>query len=329
MLFLTTLSSGLEIDNICGGREDNSYEAHSFEFNNGTLSGFVNDSMSNPIEGALIRVHFHGTYEEDYSDENGYYHVTNIPICYCMKNCTCSKEGYKTEWVEIGIVEDSTYDFVIYPLDVYPVLDGSRCNGWWNSPVTVTFVFDPEEVAEIWYDYYGWHLYTGPFVVDEGGDDIPIDYYWVNCEGEQSPITTFYLDIDQTPPVTDLTWLVHKVGFKWYVRFILTAEDAISGMSSPWLVIYINDLILGEFEVLDWPTAEFEIQWFKAFETVKFGFGCSDNACNFVIEEVNGSDIKSCPHSNILQISNNLLLRFFERFPLLQRLLDILGWYRS
>lgn len=84
-----------------------------FEFNNGTLSGFVTDTLANPIEGALIRVHFHGTYEEDYSDETGYYHVTNIPICYCMKNCTCSKEGYKTEWVLLSIAEDTTYDFIL------------------------------------------------------------------------------------------------------------------------------------------------------------------------------------------------------------------------
>ena len=66
---------------------------------NGTLSGFVRDSSNNPIEGALVRVYFHEDYREDYSDSYGYYHVVDIPICYCLKNATCSKNGYRTEWV--------------------------------------------------------------------------------------------------------------------------------------------------------------------------------------------------------------------------------------
>ena len=83
---------------------------------NGSLSGYVNDTSMNPIEGALVQVYFHGTYEENYSDTSGYYHVTNIPICYCLKNCTASKQGYKTEWVLLGITENTTYDFVLEPL---------------------------------------------------------------------------------------------------------------------------------------------------------------------------------------------------------------------
>lgn len=94
--------------------------------NDGTLSGYVTDTSMNPIEGALIRVYFHETYEEDYSDENGYYYVDNIPICWCMKNCTCSKDGYETEWVLLGIVQDTTYDFVLTPLDPVPDLE---CEG--------------------------------------------------------------------------------------------------------------------------------------------------------------------------------------------------------
>ncbi len=81
--------------------------------NNGSLLGYVNDIFGNPIERALVRVHFHDTYEEDYSDSTGFYHVTNIPICYCMKNTTCSKDGYKTEWVLLSIAENTTYDFVL------------------------------------------------------------------------------------------------------------------------------------------------------------------------------------------------------------------------
>jgi hypothetical protein len=84
-------------------------------FFNGSLLGYVNDTSGNPIEGALVRVYFHGTYEEDYSDEYGYYHVTNIPICYCLKNASCSKDGFIPEWVLLSITENTTYDFVLTP----------------------------------------------------------------------------------------------------------------------------------------------------------------------------------------------------------------------
>jgi hypothetical protein len=79
----------------------------------GSLSGYVKNTNMDPIDGARVRVYFHGTYEEDYTDSSGYYHVTNIPICYCLKNCTASKEGYKTEWVLLSIDENTTYDFVL------------------------------------------------------------------------------------------------------------------------------------------------------------------------------------------------------------------------
>ena len=81
--------------------------------NKGSLSGYVNDTLMNPISGALVRVNFHETYEEDYTDSSGYYHITNIPICYCLKNTTASKVGYNTEWVLLTIGENTRYDFVL------------------------------------------------------------------------------------------------------------------------------------------------------------------------------------------------------------------------
>jgi len=90
---------------------------------NGSLSGYVNDISMNPIERARVRVYFHETYEEDYTDSSGYYKVNNIPICFCLKNCTASKQGYKTEWILLPIDENTAYDFVLthnkpYSLDL-------------------------------------------------------------------------------------------------------------------------------------------------------------------------------------------------------------------
>jgi len=117
----------------------------------GSLSGYVNDTSMNPIAGAWVRVHFHGTYKENYTDSSGYYHVTNIPICYCMKNCTASKEGYKTEWVLLGIDENTTYDFVLTPLSCYPGFFGVMGeNGWYVSCVIISWCYSPD-VVKIWY----------------------------------------------------------------------------------------------------------------------------------------------------------------------------------
>lgn len=261
--------------------------------NNGTLSGFVRNSSSNSIEGALVRVYFHGEYSENYSDSNGYYHVTDIPLCYCLKNATCLKEGYKTEWVLLSISENTTYDFTLYSLGfLYPIFNGTLgWNNWYISPVEVSFVYDPLEVAEIWYNYKGWHNYTEPFLIDEEGV-ITVEFYWIDYEGVQSPVQSFILKIDQTPPITELQWEVFKQGLTWYViKCKLTAVDSISGMN-PHLFIYLNDVLQGEFDVFTWPTFEFEIHWLKIFKNFTFKFICFDNAGNMAYQSINGSDIK-------------------------------------
>ncbi len=135
---------------------------------NGSLSGYVNDIFGNPIERALVRVYFHETYEEDYSDSTGYYHVTNIPICYCLKNATCSKEWYKTEWVLLGIVENTTHDFVLTfftnPPDA-PEIDGEK-----------------GVVPGVEFDYYF-------SAIDSDGDDVR---YHINWGDGYTNTTDFY-----------------------------------------------------------------------------------------------------------------------------------------
>lgn len=311
MLFLTAISSGLKIDNICGGRNDEYFENQTFTLNNGTLSGYVTDPLENPIEGALIRIQFHETYEEDYSDENGYYYVDNIPICYCMKNCTCSKEGYNSEWILLAITENTTHDFVLYPWNIIPVLEGTQCNGWWISSINVSFIYDHELVAEIWYDYNGWHLYTGPFVVDETLS-TEIEVCWIDFEGHQSSHATLMLEIDRISPQTKLEWEVFKkTPFgNWWVRIILIATDDWSGMS-PELEIYINDGFQ-ETYMVTWPQVEFEWEITEVLKNSIFEFYCYDNACNLVIEELDGSDIVS--HNKVTRYSYDIFSINIQRF---------------
>ena len=132
IILLFLLSSLIPIASSNSSYETNRvYSTHVDE--NGTLSGYVNDTSMNPIEGAKVRVYFHETYEEDYSDSSGYYHVTNIPICFCLKNATASKDGYTTEWVLLAIGENTTYDFVLTPLDKIYVDDDNTAGPWDGS----------------------------------------------------------------------------------------------------------------------------------------------------------------------------------------------------
>ena len=88
---------------------------------------------------------------------------------------------------------------------------------------------------------------------------------------------------------------------------------------SPYLDLYINDVLHGTFTVF-WPTVEFKWEWIEEIKNSKFGFGCSDNACNYVMEELNGSDIKTCSinHFNNNQKSYILLFqRVLGHFPII------------
>jgi hypothetical protein len=206
----------------------------------GTLSGYVTDSVMNPIEGARIRVYFHDSFRENYSDATGYFHVTDIPICNCTKNATCSKEGYHPTWVYLTIWDNTTYDFVLTPLECYPVFNGTMRNEGYVSPVTVTFLYNPDTVAEINYEYdEGWKQYTEPFTIYKQGEII-FKWNWVDYIGNTYNPDSIILKIDYTPPIINLT--IIKIGvIQW--EFIATAYDTVSGLSN--VEFYLDNQLLG------------------------------------------------------------------------------------
>jgi len=139
----------------------------------GTLSGHVTDSEENPIEGARVRVYFHDTYSENYSDSTGYFHITNISICNCTKNATCSKEGYYPVWIYLTIWDNTTYDFMLTPyymtelaitglapmtMKIKNVGNATALNVSWSITVKGRFIF-------VGKDYYG--ILLGPLEPDQ------------------------------------------------------------------------------------------------------------------------------------------------------------------
>ena len=127
---------------------------------NGSLLGYVNDTSGNPIEGALIMVFFHDSFRMDFSDEDGYYHVTSIPICYCMKDTVCSKSGYKSEQVSLAITENTVHDFILTPNEaITSSLSGSEdcieCQVSDDYPVICTMLYTRwMRLSFIWVSFY-------------------------------------------------------------------------------------------------------------------------------------------------------------------------------
>lgn len=195
----------------------------------GNLSGYVTDTFMNPLQGARVRVYFHETYEENYSDAAGYYHVTNIPLCYCMKNATCSKPGYQSQWILLSISENTTYDFILTALDPepYPQLNGTIGeNGWYVSCVNVTFL-NIENIDVLFYRLDGgqWIHYTETFTIYESREHH-FFWYWVT-QGIESETQTCTLRIDRDFPTIQLSYKKISIG-----KILITAiaADAHSGI---------------------------------------------------------------------------------------------------
>ncbi len=96
-----------------------------YKIENGSLSGFVNDSFFNPIERALVSIKCGGLHMQNFSDSTGFYYIDNVPIVDCYWNVSASKKGYETFWVEMSIDINSTYDFVLTPLGKTLYVGGS------------------------------------------------------------------------------------------------------------------------------------------------------------------------------------------------------------
>ena len=87
-----------------------------------------------------------------------------------------------------------------WPCD--PVFDGIHGEGgWFITPVSVSFIYDPRIVAEIYYQVGSgeWTLYTEPFVIYEQGE-INFLWYWVDFDGNKEITESHILKIDYSPP---------------------------------------------------------------------------------------------------------------------------------
>ena len=252
-----------------------------------TLSGYVTDTLMNPLSGALVRVYFHETYRENYSDPLGYYQVTNIPICYCLKNATCSKPGYHSEWVLLSIGGNMTYNFILTALNqtCYPVFNGTTgTNGWYISCVTVTFVVN-EDIDAVFFkiDDGSWIEYSNPFVMCENG--MHMLYYRYSYQGNVSEVQSTPLGIDCNKPQLQL--FSDRISLN-KIKISAEATDETSGIDR--LEFFVD----GNLSLVDYtPPYEVYVIGFGIHHVKVVAFDCAGNLVNSTITTIYSSQSHS------------------------------------
>jgi hypothetical protein len=221
----------------------------------GVLSGYVTDAGLHPIQGARVRVSFHDTYRENITDATGYYKVTDIPVCACVKNVTCTKVGYFSTYSLFSVNESSTHDFILDSMPAYPVFSGTMGeNGWYVSPVGFIFAGDESNHTHYAFNEEPWKEYTEPIMMNNDGIHV-LHWLWSDEQGASS---IYWVDfkIDCTGPTVIFT--AQRLGVKLW-KFSTNANDKTSGINR--VEIIANNQTLGSFT-----EPPYEVAW------IGFGF---------------------------------------------------------
>jgi hypothetical protein len=208
-----------------------------------------------------------------------------------------------------GVYIDDTEPESDYP----PIFDPAEPTGeagWYVDDVTVTLnASDPwsnfvqSGVREIRYTINGGGVQvidgsTGSFVITEDGDDIMIEYWAVDCVGnEESPHNQITIDMDQTVPDVSLSYEV--LGWSpmegWEFQFTAIANDAMSDMNR--VEFYFNneiqETVTGTGPEYVWTLFYYPLPGDAIFRATAF-----DNAGLFDSDEVINPETSSRPHSH-------------------------------
>ena len=84
----------------------------------GTITGIVRDAETNyPIPNALMTLEYHDTVRTGLTDSKGQYTFTNVPLCFCMKNVSASKDGYENQYKLVAVYKITYVDFSLEPIE--------------------------------------------------------------------------------------------------------------------------------------------------------------------------------------------------------------------
>jgi len=126
------------------------------------------------------------------------------------------------------------------------VLNGTMGqNGWYISPVTITFV-DGNNRTFLKIDGGDWFEYTGPIIVNTEGFH-EVWWYYIDQYGNQSSPVSVTFKIDMTPPKITIT--KQRIGLFKYT-FTINASDNTSGVVL--LEFYLDDALVGTVTAAPW-----------------------------------------------------------------------------
>jgi hypothetical protein len=130
--------------------------------------------------------------------------------------------------------------------------DPDGLNGWYINDVEVSVVAtDPSIGCDrdgSGIDYIAYEINgvpgqvpgdSGTFPITTDGKDVHVEYWAVDMVGNAEARNEFYIDMDQTPPVIDLTYEWEGSSPPWMFHFIANATDATSGMER--VEFYLNE----------------------------------------------------------------------------------------
>ena len=193
---------------------------------------------------------------------------------------------------------NETNVLMVDPPSCYPVLNGTMGeNDWYISCVTITFIYDPQEIAAVYFiiDDEEEMLYTEPFEVYEDGSH-ELSWRTVDHEGNWSDTAVICFKIDQTPPdIEEVEWETYKEDGIWLCKFTCIAVDETSGMNRVELYIFnaLQKIITGPGPIYEFIMDTSAISFF----TFTFNFFHYDFAGNSAFDSINGSDITSYSNS--------------------------------
>jgi hypothetical protein len=142
--------------------------------------------------------------------------------------------------ISISMSDDTTPPVTTHTLDP-PEPDG--LNGWYVSNVNVT-LNATDDMSGVNHTYYNinsgeWKIYTEPFTISEDGEDILIEYYSVDNAGNHETYKQVSINMDQAPPVIDLTYEWSGTHSPYEFTFFTTANDETSDMDR--VEFYLNN----------------------------------------------------------------------------------------